>query len=806
MTDESPPRPAGRRWVRILLWALAVAAFLAAVALAIVVAVLRASLPATDGTLEFEGLTAPVSIARDALGVPTITADDRLDLSFGLGFVHAQERYFQMDLTRRSAAGELAALFGAAALDFDRDRRRHRARALAEVVWQKTPPDHRALVESYVRGVNAGLEALGARPFEYQLLGLDPLPWQATDTVLCVLAMFFDLQDADAAFDRRRGVMQQALPPALLAWITPPGTERWDAPIDGSEVPYPAMPGPEVVDLRSMPAWAPLRAGVAAAVAPPVMKIGSNSWAVAGSRSTHGGAIVADDMHLGLRLPTIWFRASMRWRDEAGARRLDGVTLPGGGPGIVAGSNGRVAWAFTNSYIDLTDAVTIERDPADPKRYRVPGGSEAFVEHVEKIEVKGAAAVEHTVRWTRYGPLVGEEGDRPVAVRWVGHDPAAVNFAIYDLQLAGGLDEAQAVANRAGVPTQNLLVADHAGRIGWTLMGMVPDRRGASAPVTVEEAGERPGRLDVSLYPRVNDPADGLLWTANARIVGGEMLDRIGDAGYDLGARQQQIRDALRAEPKHDEATLHRIQLDDRALLLSPWRDHLLELLDGDTDPERAAFRRLLVDSWSGRATPESVGYRLTRAFRFALAEAVFGAITVPCLAVDPAFVYEEEMFEAPLWTMIKDEPAHLLHPGHASWADWQRAVVDGVIAELTAGAADPAAALAKRTWGEANMVDIVHPIARAVPYLRRFLAAPARPQHGDGDMPRVTRPAGGQSERMVVSPGREERGYLVLPGGQSGHPLSTNFIDQFDEWLAGGTLPILPGETSHTLTLAPAK
>lgn len=826
MTQETPPRPP-RRWLRIALWALAVVTVLAAAVLAVAVSVLRASLPATDGTITLDGLAAPVKVERDELGVPIVRAQNRLDVAFGIGFVHAQERYFQMDLTRRSAAGELSALFGSAALDFDRDRRRHRARAVAEQVIAATSAEHRALIDHYTAGVNAGLHALDARPFEYQLLREDPRPWTPVDTALCLLAMFFDLQDEDAAFDLRRGVMQAALPPELLAWITAPGTARWDAPIDQSSVAYPAMPGPEIVHLGQMPAWSGLRQGLAAAVSPPTMHPGSNSWAVAADRSAHGGAIVADDMHLSLRLPTIWFRASMRWSDETGERRLDGLTLPGGGPGLVVGSNGRVAWAFTNSYIDLTDAIVIEPDPADATRYRVPGGSEPYIEHRERIEVKGAEPVDHMVRWTKHGPLAGEGSARPIAVRWAGHDPTAINFAIFDLQLADGLDTALAIGNRAGVPTQNLLVADHAGRIGWSLMGFVPDRPGSLVPLSVADAGERPARLEGSLYPRVVDPPEGLLWTANARIVGGEMFARLGNGGYDLGARQQQIRDALRAEPRHDEDTLHGIQLDDRALLLTPWRDHLLALLEGDADPGRAAVRGLLVDSWTGRATPDSVGYRLTRAFRFALAEAVFGAITLPCLAVDAEFVYEEEMFEAPLWQMVKEEPAHLLHPRHASWVAWQQAVLDGVIAELitpaaadgkagTAAAADttqPAlsadaitAALARRTWGEANTVNIVHPLARAVPQLRRFLSAPVRPQHGDNDMPRVARPDGGQSQRMVVSPGREERGYLVIAGGQSGHPLSTHFIEQFDEWLDGKTLPFLPGKPSHTLTLAPPK
>lgn len=801
--DEAPRR---RRWLRITLWVTGGLVILAALTLAVVQAIVRASLPDMSGEVEGAGVVERVLIERDELGVPTVTAQSRRDMAWTLGWLHGQERFFQMDLMRRASAGELAALFGEPALAFDRDRRRHRARVTAAAAIEAASPAHRAQIDAYAAGVNAGVTALSARPFEYLLLGLDPEPWTPTDTALVMLAMFFDLQDEDASRDRNRGVMAEALPPAVFEWIAPMGDARWDAAIDGSVLPAPPMPGPEVVDFRTMPAWAPLRSGGAAGVERQKAVRGSNSWAVAGSRSTHGGAIVADDMHLGLRLPAIWYRASLRWTgDDGGPRRLDGVTLPGGGPGIVAGSNGRIAWAFTNSNVDLTDAVRLELSD-DGKSYRGPNGFEPFVEHVETIAVSGADPVQHTVKWTRWGPLVGEDTTRPAAARWVGHDPAALNMHIFDMQVADDLDAAVEIANGAGVPTQNAIIGDRTGRIGWTLMGMVPDRVGGMIPIDAATAGERPARLAASAYPRVLDPADGLLWTANARIVGGEMLDRVGSIGYSLGARQQQIRDALRAKAQHDETSLHAIQLDDRAVFLARWRDHVLALLEGESDPARAAFRRLVAETWTGRASPDSVAYRLVRAYRTAMSEAFYGALTVPCLTVDPGFVYAERMSEAALWQVVDTEPAHLLHPAMADWRTWKLAVVDAVIAELAEGEGDPAAALAKRTWGEANTTQIAHPLARAVPALRWLLAAPARAQHGDMHMPRVSEPSAGQSQRMVVSPGKEDRGIMVVPGGQSGHPLSNHYLDQFPTWLDGGTLPLLPGQSVHTLELLPAE
>jgi penicillin amidase len=211
---------------------------------------LRASLPQLDGTYPLAGLGAPVTVTRDALGIPTIRGTSRRDVARATGFVHAQDRFFQMDLTRRRAAGELAALVGGRALAADRDIRVHRFRAEAQRALALLPEEDRLLLDAYAEGVNAGLASLAAHPFEYIVLRQQPQPWRPEDSLLVVLSMFITLQDADAGYESMLGTMHDVLPAAVAAFVSPPGTE-WDTPVIGSAFQMPPIPGPEMYNLRA---------------------------------------------------------------------------------------------------------------------------------------------------------------------------------------------------------------------------------------------------------------------------------------------------------------------------------------------------------------------------------------------------------------------------------------------------------------------------------------------------------------------------------------------------------------------------
>ena len=754
---------------------------------------LRASLPILDGVREVAGLQAPVTVQRDALGVPTITASTRLDVARATGFIHAQERFFQMDLMRRSSAGELSELFGPPALARDRSIRIHRFRNVAKASVQNMESRERTLLAAYVEGVNAGLDALEAPPFEYLLLGVDPAAWTAEDTALTVLSMFIDLQPEDGATENALGLIHDLLPQEWFDFLTPIGGP-WDAPIDGDLLTTPPLP----LEL-------PWHAATATAEEPHGEApdfVGSNSWAVAGEHTAHGGAIFANDMHLGLRVPNTWYRARFEWREDGADLAVTGVTLPGT-PSIVVGSTGRVAWGFTNSYGDYVDLVQLEINPDDPQLYRGPDGSWLHFEHItEAIHIKGVTEDQVDFRWTVWGPVLDEDHrGRPRAVRWTAYSPEAVNVIMLDLERARNVDEALTIAATGGIPAQNFVCADADGRIGWTIMGRIPNRVGCDGRLPSGLECGWQGWLPVELYPKIVDPEVGRLWTANARVVGGEALAAIGDGGYDIGARAGQIRDDLLALETATEEDMLAIQLDDRALFLTPWRELLLNVLDDEAtsdSPQRAAARGHIED-WGGRAAIDSVGYRLVREFRLSLHDELIDAYITAVLATEPDFpTWRLNQVEPAVWRLINEQPPELLPPSARSWREFMLAVFDDTLAEIL----EQAASLDEATWGARNTVRIRHPLSGGIPLVGRWLDMAPVELPGDSKMPRVQSPTFGASERMAVSPGREERGLFHMPGGQSGHPLSPYYRAGHEAWVNGEATPFLPGEPVHELRL----
>lgn len=762
---------------------------------------LRASLPALQGELALAGLQQPVLVARDVQGIPTVQGENRQDLARATGFLHGQERFFQMDLLRRSPAGELAELVGPAALQLDRDMRLHGLRRVAERVLTHLPEAHRQLLQVYAEGVNAGLTALAARPFEYALLRQTPQPWTPADTVLVIFAMYTDLQDPRAEREARFDVLRQALPPALFEFLTAHDT-AWDAPLDNSQLPSVPLPSAEAIDLRSLPPQQQARSGFELVTDDQI--IGSNSWAIGPQASADGQAWLANDMHLGLRVPNLWYRLRLEWRVADTKRSVTGLGLPGT-PAIIVGSNGHVAWGFTNSYGDWSDRVLLELHPDDPNTYRTPTGYQPFEQRIEQIAVKGSEPIRVLQRDTLWGPVL-EPADSQAeqALRWVAHDPTATNMELLGLELADNLEQALTIANRAGLPAQNFVAVDADGNIGWTIAGRMPRRSGydPSLPASAADGAGWQGWLSPAEYPRLVNPADSRLWTANNRIVGGEMLAKIGDGGFSLGARATQIRDALRQPSVLSPTDLLAIQLDDRALFLERWHGLWLELLDDAAladNPRRAILREEL-EQWQGRAVPEAVAYRLVRAFRLFSHEAVFSSLTAEATALDPDFRFIMPQAEQALWRLVTEQPLHLLDSAYDSWRDLLLTVSDQVIDHFW----DDATALHGANWGSLNRLRMIHPLTRALPWLSRWLNMPDQALPGDSHMPRVQAPSKGASQRLVVSPAREEASLLHMPGGQSGHPLSPYYRAGHDAWVQGQPTSFLPGPAQHQLVLKP--
>jgi penicillin amidase len=804
---------------------------------------LRASLPQLDGARRLEGLSAPVTVERDALGVPTIRAANRLDAARALGFLHGQDRFFQMDVARRMAAGELAELFGGGApvLDADRRFRLHRLRAVAGEVVRGLPPEHEQLTRAYVAGVNAGLASLKAAPPEYLLLRASPKAWSAEDSVLVVYSMFFGLQDATASNERSLAVLRQALPAAAFDFFVPKGTD-WDASLEGGFLPTAPIPGPEEFSLRNQSAKSDLSdksevsdSGVNSAkwgVSGPKLAPGSNCWAVDGSISSSGAALVANDMHLGLSLPNTWYRVRMICPGaDPSQPGLDvtGVTLPGVGA-IVVGSNGFIAWAFTNAMLDTADIILLELAPDRPGLYRTPDGWKAFENHTEVLRVRGGKDVTMQIESTIWGPVLPASRPGPKqALRWVAHLPEAVNLNILGLETTRDTDSALALAPRCGIPVQNLVVGDRYGKIGWTLMGRLPRRVGFDGRLPVSWADGRhrwDGLVSPEDYPKVVAPASGRLWTANNRVSDSAAYMQLGPWLEDGGARARQIRDGLFALKSATPADFLALQLDERALFLARWQKLLLATLAWPAWSARPEIRQLreLAADWGARAAPASAGYRLVREWRERVVELIFEPVHERCRRIDPVFSYISGIGllaprppegsrridpdfsygspsqEMPVWTLLQARPAHLLNPRFADYEALLRAAVEEVLAKHRQ-ANEP---LRQATWGARNRVAIRHHLSVGLPWLSRWLDIPAVELPGDRDMPRVQGPQHGASERLAVSPGHEAEGLFHMPGGQSGHFLSPYYRAGHQAWQEGKPAPFLPGPSQHRLTLHP--
>jgi penicillin amidase len=797
---------------------------------------LRASLPKLAGEVAMVGLTAPATIARDHRGVPTVVASNRLDAARAMGFLHAQERFFQMDLLRRQSAGELAELFGPGLVNIDQAYRLHRLRQLARDSLDRLPAHHRAVLAAYTAGVNAGLSTLTVRPPEYLLLRQAPHPWREEDSLLVGFTMYLTLQDAAGHEERERHAVLKELAPAASDFFFPQLTQ-WDAPIDDSPAPLQPIPGPEVLDLRSKPAadidrgtkklarssdarrrlpepWIPPNFTSADDREPALMP-GSNSWGIPGSDTSDGAAMVANDMHLDLGLPNIWFRMQLKWRaTEPGAdaefHEWIGVTLPGV-PALIVGSNRHIAWAFTNATIDTSDLVQLEFDPQDPSRYRTPDGWKSVEWSTETIQVHGDAPRAFPIARTVWGPIPNTTTNSlgTFALRWIAHLPGAIDLHLLDLETATNVDQALAIAAVCGTPAQNFLVGDRRGKLAWSLIGPLPQRIGFSGETPVSWADgrcrwdgfrqppQRPGPYPTSGQRR--------LWTANNRILGTSAYMSTGAWNTDLGARARQIRDDLNglARPIR-EADLMSIHRDDRAVFLERWQNRLLALARQAPESEMPQGQRdpliRLLESWGGHAATSSSGYRLTRSFRYQVHRRVMEPIVAMCRKTHPGMGEIHNRNEDAVWRLLEERPAHLLNPRFVSFEALELDALKEVVESVLSGSPS----LDQATWGARNTLRLHHPISRAVPALSRWLDLPPRSLPGDDHMPRVQGSGFGASERLVVSPGHEEQALFNMPGGQSGHFLSPYYSAGHDDWCEVKATPLLPGPARYHLTLAP--
>lgn len=771
---------------------------------------LSGSLPVVTGKRELSDLQAEVRVDRDSLGTATIHAVSEWDAMRALGYVHAQERYFEMDLMRRTAAGELAELLGPSALDADRKRRIHRFRYRASRNFGAFSAGRERLLDAYADGVNAGLGDLTTRPWPYLLLGERPKPWSREDSMLVGYAMYVNLQDASNSRELELRSMEAHLPPEIFQLLVRDGT-RWDAPLMGQARGDARLPDASVVDLRRL---APPQARRPAALDPSGTP-GSNNFAVAGALTTDGRAILADDMHSKLGVPNIWFRTRLRYGHSTSTIDVSGFTLPGL-PIIVAGSNGWVAWGFTNGYAD-----TLDWDP------RCGGSSPQHCARLldkpsarEVIRVKGRESVEIEVFGDENGPVIVDSISRkPMQLHWTAYAPTGLNLNLGKLHHATDIRQALAHTVDVGLPTANLLLSDRNGAIAWTMIGpTVPARDASDCQWPWKIATKPPGDADDDasimracggvvgredrVPPSIASPSNHRLWTANNRTLDGSMLNAVGDGGYAHGARAFQVRNALMGRELFSEKELLAIQLDDSAPFLEPWWQLMQAEAAKSDRPSALSELAKAARLWEGRASVGSVSYRLVRSWRLAVLARIVDGLTAPAqAALKERFVMPQlPQIEGVAWPLVTRKPMHLLSRRYDSWPELFEDAAKEVRDDLA-----KQGPLAERTWGERNTTRICHPLASTVPLLgERLLCMPQDQLPGDSGMPRVQGPAFGATQRMVVSPGHERDGIAHMPGGQSGHVLSPFWGAGHEAWVHGRRSSFLPGRTLYSLTLAP--
>ena len=632
------------KWLRRAALALAI---LAAAAVASGYLWLRGSLPQTDGERTAYGLSAPVEVVRDRHGIPHILARSEDDALFALGYVHAQDRLWQMEMNRRIGAGRLAEVLGAPALETDRLLRVLGLYRRATATVAHLAPAARTRIDAYVNGVNAWLDSrTGPLPPEFLMLGFEPEPWTAADTVVWAKVMALDLArewtrdlmrlrmsgflaaerilDFYTPYheDKPRGVLLPGHAASPASGSDRPAPDAGYEPLpdaDGTPAPEPGSPLPSSESDRNA-ARSPLR--------PRAGYPGSNSWAVNGERSKSGKPLLANDPHLGLTVPSVWYFAHLSWP----GRDVVGATFPGM-PIVVLGHNGRVAWGFTNTGADTQDLFLEQLDPENPARYRTPDGYRLFEVHHEVIRVKDGSDVVLRVRETRHGPVLDDGSGSAAGAAPRGHVIALAWTTLRDddLTVEAGLglpharDWTSFVANleRFHSPPQNVSYADVDGNIGFLVGGRIPIRPEANPegarPGTVPQRGwvrgsDWLGFIDFDALPREYNPPGGTVVTANHDV-------SAADYPYPLtfewaaGFRAERIMEELAARPRHDVYSfrslqqdrvshfarallprLRRVPLDDDAAPLVRRARGLLDTWDGDMDPDRP--EPLVFNAW----------------------------------------------------------------------------------------------------------------------------------------------------------------------------------------------------------------
>lgn len=751
---------------------------------------LSASLPNINEGFSSAGVKHETSIGRDSLGSVQIKAKDFDDAAFALGYAHAQDRLFQMDLLRRSAAGELSEIVGNVALNADKNARFHQFRKRAKNIFAKLPEKQKILLEKYTQGLNLAASEYTVKPFEYLLTNTTFKAWLPEDSILVSFSMYLDLQGAQVERDLVNSVLVDKFGYGLLSFLNLPSP--YQAALDSSVVSSPLVEVPSLnlesnaSSTESLPVIN--RHSILAFNAiPEPLDIGSNNWAVTGKLTYSDSAMLSDDMHLGLRVPAIWYRAQLNYIANDKEVSVTGVSLPGT-PAILVGSNNHIAWGFTNANLDNVDWIELDNDTETE-----------FVREIIKTKT-GEEIFE--IEMSQFGP-VKTVNDKRYALAWVAHQDYAVNMAIADMAAARTLEEGFAIAADVRIPVQNLMLADANGNAGWRPIGAVTARPTPSLSAIDENDFSELWFAQEPNLPNYINPDHGRLWTANSRVISTADLQRYGDGGYAIGARALQIRDRLFAKKQFNEQDFYAIQLDNEALFMMPWHMKLLELLS--RNPTLYSSDIEVLKQWNSCACASSIGYTLARRFRSTVINTLLAPLDAEAKNHDLSLSSALRGVEPAIWQILDNESLSWLPKTFKSYNEFLLASYEDTKARLIKRHnADPVT-LAGLEWGKVNILQVQHPFASQLGPLARMLNMPEVEGFGDSFMPAVQLSKFGASQRLIVSPGNEENGILTVAGGQSAHPLSAYYSAGFPNYALGNNIPLLPGSIEHLITISPS-
>jgi penicillin G amidase len=791
--------------------------------------VVRRSLPQLDGSVAVTGLARPVTIDHDQWGRPWIRANSIEDAVTAQGFVMAQDRLWQMDLLRRASAGDLSEIFGGVALKFDEDSHTLGMRQAAERAAANASPEIRGMLAAYARGVNENIAQRGKKlPLEFVALGYRPRPWTPADTYLISLYMYRTLTStwleklnrqwivAKVGPDRARDLFVEESPLDHFIWTDSPRAPQpdfhasADAPVRSAHAPADAPPFAPIV-------WDAARDFLAQFDEQTRQITGSNNFVVSGAHTASGKPLLANDTHLQLSVPALWYVIHL----TAPGLNVAGFALPGA-PLVIIGHNDRVAWGFTNSNADVEDLYIEKFDSANPALYQANGKLlSAEIRH-EIIKVRSRPDVDLGVFVTRHGPIVyretPEEGGRAYALRWTALEPGGLDFGFPLLGEAENWHDFIETTRHISGPGQNSIYADVDGNIGFTIPARIPIRASGNGALPVPgdtDEFEWKGYIPFEDLPRVLNPADGVIATANARTVDPAYKYYLTDrqAGPYRTARLYEL---LSNRTGLTPADCNAIQND---IVSLPNRFLANELIaTASTKPPRDERTQRLISKlqgWDARAASGSVETSFLEFTRHAL----FRHLLAPYLGNEvtkyelwePQSVYNDVWWRDKVFleNVLRDRPAAWLPSGFASYDELLTASADEAVAALAkhTGNSDETA----WTWGRLHPLDMIHPLGREGP-LHGLLSIGPYAQFGTVDTVRAMGVGHGPAMRFVADLSNFDQSLMEIPTGESGQYGSPYYRNQFLAWYAGrGILaPFSEGaETrvrAHSLTLLPTR